>query len=101
MLAMASYPEYKESGQSWLGNVPANCDLVNSPWKPIVAFSVEHECGGAKVTEAPLNGFSSKIEDYFELTCPETTAHLPFAEKAEHGVHPRIFEPYRDGLQVI
>src|SRR5438132_3728684 len=35
-----------------------------SPYKAIVAFSGEHEFGGAKVTEASLNGFpSSKIAD--------------------------------------
>jgi len=35
-----------------------------SPHKAIVAFSGEHEYGGAKVTEASLNGFpSSKIAD--------------------------------------
>jgi type I restriction enzyme R subunit len=35
-----------------------------SPHKPIVAFSGEHEYGGAKVTEASLNGFpSSQIVD--------------------------------------
>jgi type I restriction enzyme R subunit len=35
-----------------------------SPYLPIVAFSGEHEYGGAKVTEASLNGFpSSRIED--------------------------------------
>ena len=40
---------------------------IKSPWKAIVAFSGEHEYGGAKVTEASLNGFpSSKIEDYVE-----------------------------------
>ena len=37
---------------------------VRVPTKPIVAFSGEHEYGGAKVTEASLNGFpSSKIAD--------------------------------------
>ncbi len=37
---------------------------IKSPYKPIVAFSGEHECGGAKVTEASLNGFpSNKIAD--------------------------------------
>ncbi len=30
-----------------------------SPYQPIVAFSGEHEYGGAKVTEASLNGFPS------------------------------------------
>jgi type I restriction enzyme R subunit len=35
-----------------------------SPYKAIVAFSGEHDYGGAKVTEASLNGFpSSKIAD--------------------------------------
>lgn len=35
-----------------------------SPYKPIVAFSGEHEYGGVKVTEASLNGFpSSQIVD--------------------------------------
>jgi len=35
-----------------------------SPFKAIVAFSGEHEYGGAKVTEASLNGFpSSRIAD--------------------------------------
>jgi type I restriction enzyme R subunit len=40
---------------------------IKSPYKTIVAFSGEHEYGGAKVTEATLNGFpSSKIEDFIE-----------------------------------
>jgi type I restriction enzyme R subunit len=30
-----------------------------SPYQAIVAFSGEHEYGGAKVSEASLNGFSS------------------------------------------
>ena len=35
-----------------------------SPYQAIVAFSGEHDYGGAKVTEATLNGFpSSKIEE--------------------------------------
>ncbi len=38
-----------------------------SPFRAIVAFSGEHEYGGAKVTEATLNGFSSsKIADTFQ-----------------------------------
>ena len=37
---------------------------IKSPYKAIVAFSGEHEYGGAKVTEASLNGFpSNKIAD--------------------------------------
>jgi type I restriction enzyme R subunit len=40
---------------------------IKSPYKAIVAFSGEHEYGGAKVTEATLNGFpSSRIEDFIE-----------------------------------
>jgi type I restriction enzyme R subunit len=40
---------------------------IKSPYKAIVAFSGEHEYGGANVTEATLNGFpSSKIEDFIE-----------------------------------
>jgi type I restriction enzyme R subunit len=31
-----------------------------SPYQSIVAFSGEHEYGGAKVSEASLNGFSSR-----------------------------------------
>ena len=38
-----------------------------SPYKAIVAFSGEHEYGGAKVTEASLNGFpSSQIADMIQ-----------------------------------
>src|SRR5207245_4708195 len=37
---------------------------LKSPYQAIVAFSGEHEYGGAKVTEASLNGFpSSQIAD--------------------------------------
>jgi type I restriction enzyme, R subunit len=49
-----------------------------SPYKAIVAFSGEHEYGGAKVTEASLNGFpSNKIAEeiqndpYRFLVCAE------------------------------
>ena len=34
---------------------------INSPWQPIVAFSGEHQYGGAAVTEASLNGFPSSV----------------------------------------
>ncbi len=49
-----------------------------SPYKAIVAFSGEHEYGGAKVTEASLNGFPSreiadKVQEhpYRFLVCAE------------------------------
>ncbi|MBA4016997.1 MAG: DEAD/DEAH box helicase [Pirellula sp.] len=45
----------------------AFCDYLQerkSPYRPIVAFSGEHEYGGQKVTESSLNGFpSNKIAD--------------------------------------
>ncbi len=51
---------------------------LKSPYKPIVAFSGEHEYKGEKVTEAKLNGFPSReIEDriqedpYRFLICAE------------------------------
>ena len=49
-----------------------------SPYRAIVAFSGEHEYGGAKVTEASINGFSSNLiadniqkEPYRFLVCAE------------------------------
>jgi type I restriction enzyme R subunit len=45
----------------------AACKERKSPYKAIVAFSGEHEYGGAKVTESSLNGFpSSQISDRIE-----------------------------------
>ena len=49
-----------------------------SPYQAIVAFSGEHEFGGAKVTESSLNGFSSNLiadriqeEPYRFLVCAD------------------------------
>ncbi len=56
---------------------------TKSPWKAIVAFSGEHEYGGAKVTEATLNGFpSSKIEEKIE---EDPYRFLIVAEKFQTG----------------
>jgi len=45
----------------------AYLEETKSPFRAIVAFSGEHEYGGAKVTEATLNGFpSNDIEDRFQ-----------------------------------
>lgn len=56
---------------------------IKSPWKAIVAFSGEHEYGGAKVSEASLNGFpSSKIEDYIAT---DPYRFLIVAEKFQTG----------------
>lgn len=72
-----------------------------SPYRPIVAFSGEHEYGGAKVTEASLNGFpSSQITDqiredpYRFLVCAdkfqtgydEPLLHTMYVDKKLSGV---------------
>ena len=72
-----------------------------SPYKAIVAFSGEHEFGGAKVTEATLNGFPPKdIPDEFEkhpyrfLICADKyqtgydqpLLHTMYVDKALSGI---------------
>lgn len=72
-----------------------------SPYQAIVAFSGEHECGGAKVSEASLNGFpSSQIADkiqedpYRFLVCAdkfqtgydEPLLHTMYVDKVLSGV---------------
>lgn len=72
-----------------------------SPYKAIVAFSGEHEYGGAKVTEATLNGFPSKdiadqIEqdpyrflicaDKFQTGYDQPLLHTMYVDKALSGV---------------
>jgi type I restriction enzyme R subunit len=72
-----------------------------SPYRAIVAFSGEHEYGGAKLTEASLNGFpSSKIADkireepYRFLICAdkfqtgydEPLLHTMYVDKILSGV---------------
>ena len=72
-----------------------------SRYKPIVAFSGEHEYGGAKVSEASLNGFpSSKIADriredpYRFLVCAdkfqtgydEPLLHTMYVDKVLSGI---------------
>lgn len=72
-----------------------------SPYRAIVAFSGEHEYGGAKVTEASLNGFpSSQIADriqedpYRILVCAdkfqtgydEPLLHTMYVDKVLSGV---------------
>lgn len=72
-----------------------------SPYKAIVAFSGEHEYGGAKVTEASLNGFpSSRIADkiqedpYRFLICAdkfqtgydEPLLHTMYVDKVLSGI---------------
>lgn len=72
-----------------------------SPHKPIVAFSGEHEYGGAKVTEASLNGFPSsqiadKIQedpyrflicaDKFQTGYDEPLLHTMYVDKILSGI---------------
>jgi type I restriction enzyme R subunit len=72
-----------------------------SPYKAIVAFSGEHDYGGAKVTEASLNGFpSSQIDDtiqkdlYRFLSCAdkfqtgydEPLLHTMYVDKVLSGI---------------
>jgi type I restriction enzyme, R subunit len=72
-----------------------------SPYRAIVAFSGEHEFGGAKVTEAALNGFPSKdipdrIEndpyrflicaDKFQTGYDQPLLHTMYVDKALSGI---------------
>lgn len=72
-----------------------------SPWQAIVAFSGEHEYGGAKVTESSLNGFPSnditdKIQedpyrflicaDKFQTGYDEPLLHTMYVDKPLSGI---------------
>jgi type I restriction enzyme R subunit len=72
-----------------------------SPHQAIVAFSGEHEYGGAKVTEASLNGFPSRdiaekvpVDPYRFLICAdkfqtgydEPLLHTMYVDKALSGI---------------
>src|SRR5665647_3544480 len=72
-----------------------------SPYQAIVAFSGEHEYGGAKVSEASLNGFSSsdiagKVQtdpyrflicaDKFQTGYDEPLLHTMYVDKVLSGI---------------
>jgi type I restriction enzyme R subunit len=72
-----------------------------SPYKAIVAFSGEHEYGGAKVTEATLNGFPSReiadkvqehpyrfliCADKFQTGYDEPLLHTMYVDKQLSGI---------------
>ena len=72
-----------------------------SPYQPIVAFSGEHEFGGAKVTEASLNGFpgsaiADRIQedpyrilacaDKFQTGYDEPLLHTMYVDKQLSGI---------------
>lgn len=68
-----------------------------SPYRAIVAFSGEHEYGGAKVTEASLNGFPSRhIADKIQ---EEPYRFLVCAEKFQTGYdEPLLHTMYVDKI---
>ena len=72
-----------------------------SPYQAIVAFSGEHEYGGAKVTETSLNGFSSRriaeeiqkdpyrflvCADKFQTGYDEPLLHTMYVDKVLSGI---------------
>ena len=72
-----------------------------SPYRPIVAFSGEHDYGGAKVTEASLNGFPSSLiadriqqdpyrflvcADKFQTGYDEPLLHTMYVDKVLSGI---------------
>ncbi len=72
-----------------------------SPYQAIVAFSGEHDYGGSKVTEASLNGFSSKdiavniqndpyrfliCADKFQTGYDEPLLHTMYVDKPLSGI---------------
>ncbi len=86
--------QYFEAFQKYL-------EKRKSPHRAIVAFSGEHEYGGAKVTESSLNGFSSndipeKIQeepyrflicaDKFQTGYDEPLLHTMYVEKQLAGI---------------
>jgi type I site-specific restriction-modification system R (restriction) subunit len=58
-----------------------------SRYQATVAFSGEHEYGGAKVTEASLNGFPSRqIADKFQTGYDEPLLHTMYVDKQLSGI---------------
>ena len=72
-----------------------------SPWRVIVAFSGEHDMGGARVSEASLNGFPSHLiaekfqeapyrflicADKFQTGYDEPLLHTMYVDKALSGI---------------
>ena len=75
-----------------------------SPYKAIVAFSGEHDYGGAKVTEASLNGFpSSKIADKIQ---EDPYRFLVCADKFQTGydeplLHTMYVDKHLSGIKAV
>jgi type I restriction enzyme, R subunit len=79
-------------------------DERKSPYKPIVAFSGEHDYGGAKVTEASLNGFpSNKIADKIQ---EDPYRFLICADKFQTGydeplLHTMYVDKHLSGIKAV
>jgi type I restriction enzyme, R subunit len=75
-----------------------------SPYRVIVAFSGEHEYGGAKVTESSLNGFpSNKIADKIE---EDPYRFLICADKFQTGydqplLHTMYVDKHLSGIKAV
>ena len=75
-----------------------------SPYRAIVAFSGEHEYGGAKVTEASLNGFpSNRIADMIQK---EPSRFLICADKFQTGydeplLHTMYVDKVLSGIKAV
>ncbi len=68
-----------------------------SPYRAIAAFSGEHEYGGAKVTEASINGFSSNLIAY--MVQEEPYRFLVCADKFQTGYdEPLLHTMYVDKM---
>ena len=92
------------SVQRAIGYYDAICAYLSerkSPHRAVVAFSGEHEHGGAKVTEASLNGFSSNLitdkiqkdpyrflvcADKFQTGYDEPLMHTMYVDKPLSGI---------------
>jgi type I restriction enzyme R subunit len=84
--------------------VKAYLEERKSPYKAIVAFSGEHEYGGAKVSEVSLNGFSSG--DIAEKIQSEPYRFLICAEKFQTGydeplLHTMYVDKVLSGIKAV
>lgn len=77
---------------------------IKSPYRPIVAFSGEHEYGGKKVTEASLNGFPSNLIP--EKICEHPYRFLIVADKFQTGydeplLHTMYVDKVLSGIKAV
>jgi type I restriction enzyme R subunit len=77
---------------------------IKSPYRPIVAFSGEHEYGGKKVTEASLNGFPSTLIP--EKLCEHPYRFLIVADKFQTGydeplLHTMYVDKVLSGIKAV